>query len=82
MLYETSLKEARSHFSSLLDKAENGEVTIITRHGKKVARLIPEKKHVAKPSLFPNLKSFRSQIKTKGLPLSQTVSKMRSEERY
>ena len=82
MLYETSLKEARTHFSTLLDKAENGEITIITRHGKKVARLVPEKSRPNKLPLFPNLKNFRSQIKIKGVPLSQTVTRMRNEERY
>ncbi len=31
--------EAKTHFSSLLDKVEAGEEVVITRHGKVVARL-------------------------------------------
>lgn len=34
--------EAKTHFSSLLDKVENGEEVLITRHGKAVARIVPE----------------------------------------
>lgn len=34
--------EAGAHLSALLDRVERGERIIITRHGKPVARLIPE----------------------------------------
>jgi prevent-host-death family protein len=34
--------DAKTHLSSLLDKVEAGEEVVITRHGKAVARLVPE----------------------------------------
>jgi prevent-host-death family protein len=34
--------EAKTHFLRILDDVERGESVIITRHGKQVARLIPE----------------------------------------
>ena len=34
--------EAKTHFLRLLDEVERGETVIITRHGKPVARVIPE----------------------------------------
>jgi prevent-host-death family protein len=34
--------EAKTHFLRLLDDVERGESVIITRHGKQVARLIPQ----------------------------------------
>jgi prevent-host-death family protein len=34
--------KAKSDFASLLDKVERGETFIITRHGKPVARIVPE----------------------------------------
>lgn len=34
-------EEARNQLPDLLDAAENGQVTIITRHGRPVAALIP-----------------------------------------
>lgn len=34
--------EAKTHLSALLDRVEHGEHIVITRHGKPVARLVPE----------------------------------------
>jgi prevent-host-death family protein len=33
--------EAKTHFSALLEKVEQGERVVITKHGRPVARLIP-----------------------------------------
>jgi len=35
--------EAKTHFLRILDKVERGESVIITRHGKRVARIQPER---------------------------------------
>ena len=34
-------EEARAHFSKLLNDAESGKATIITRHGRPVAVVVP-----------------------------------------
>ena len=34
--------EAKTHLSALLDRVSRGEEIVITRHGKAVARLVPE----------------------------------------
>lgn len=34
--------EAKTHLPELLDKVEQGETIVITRHGRAVARLVPE----------------------------------------
>jgi prevent-host-death family protein len=34
--------EAKARFSSLLDDVERGETIVITRHGKPIARIVPE----------------------------------------
>jgi prevent-host-death family protein len=34
--------DAKARLSSLLDEVERGETLIITRHGKPIARLVPE----------------------------------------
>jgi prevent-host-death family protein len=34
--------EAKTHLSNLLDEVESGRTIVITRHGKAIARLIPE----------------------------------------
>jgi prevent-host-death family protein len=39
---EVSVQEARTHFSALLDAVEtHGEMVVITRHGRPVAKLSP-----------------------------------------
>ncbi|MEJ0012746.1 MAG: type II toxin-antitoxin system Phd/YefM family antitoxin [Bauldia sp.] len=35
--------DAKAHFTQLLDDVEGGETVVITRHGKPVARLMPER---------------------------------------
>ena len=39
--------EAKSHFSALLAEVEAGEEIAVTRHGKVVARLVPDRPRVA-----------------------------------
>lgn len=38
-----SVVEAKTHFSALLAEVEAGEQVAVTRHGKVVARLVPER---------------------------------------
>ena len=40
-LTEIGTFEAKNTFSALLDRVEHGEEIVITRHGKAVARLVP-----------------------------------------
>ena len=77
-MLEVNVKEARSKLSVLLDKVERGEEIIITRYGKKVARLISSDK----TEFLPVMKDFRASIKVAGSPLSKTVINLRNEERY
>jgi prevent-host-death family protein len=74
-----NVKEARSKLSLLLDRVEEGEEIIITRHGKEIARLV---KPSDKNKKLPALKRFRSSIKIKGDPLSTIVIQEREKERY
>jgi prevent-host-death family protein len=34
--------DAKTHFLRLLDQIEQGESVIVTRHGRRVARIVPE----------------------------------------
>jgi prevent-host-death family protein len=40
---EVQASEAKAHLPQLLDDVERGETLIITRHGRPIARLIPER---------------------------------------
>ena len=42
-----SVVEAKSSFSALLNEVEAGEEIAVTRHGKVVARLVPDRPRVA-----------------------------------
>jgi len=76
---EINVKEARNKISALLDLTQKGEEVLISRRGKKVARLVPvadaEKR-------LPDLSAFRASIAIKGAPLSRAVLDGRNAGRY
>ena len=39
---EIQASEAKTHLPALLDEVERGETVVITRHGRRIARLVPE----------------------------------------
>jgi prevent-host-death family protein len=39
---EIQASEAKAHLPQLLDDVERGETVIITRHGRAIARIVPE----------------------------------------
>jgi prevent-host-death family protein len=39
---QVQASQAKAQFAELLDQVERGETVIITRHGKPVARLVPD----------------------------------------
>lgn len=78
MMLEVNVKEARSRFSQLLDKVEHGQDILLTRRGKKVARLVSP----VQDRRLPSLKKFRQTIAAPGKGLSSAVQAARDEERY
>ena len=42
---EIQAAEAKTHLPQILDEVERGETVIITRHGRPIARLVPEAVH-------------------------------------
>jgi prevent-host-death family protein len=39
---EVQASEAKTHLPQLLDEVERGETLVITRHGRAIARIVPE----------------------------------------
>jgi prevent-host-death family protein len=39
---EIQASEAKTHLPQLLDEVERGETLIITRHGRRIARIVPD----------------------------------------
>jgi prevent-host-death family protein len=42
---EVQASDAKVHLPQLLDDVEHGETILITRHGRAIARIVPEKDH-------------------------------------
>jgi prevent-host-death family protein len=42
IMREVQASQAKTHLPQLLDEVERGETIVITRHGKRIARLVPE----------------------------------------
>ena len=41
-MIEMRASEAKTHLSELLDRVERGETVVITRHGRRIARIVSE----------------------------------------
>lgn len=73
------MTEARRRLTEIVRAAERGETIVITRRGKRVARIGPVLERPRRG--FPDLTEFRESIRLKGEPMSRTVIEMRREER-
>ncbi len=74
-----SVADAKAHLSELLDRVENGEQIVITRHGKPVAQLSA----AATPKKpIPSMAAFRARMpKLRNPTTSELLRKMRDEQR-
>ena len=45
MTREVPASEAKTHLPRLLNEVERGETIIITRHGRRIARIVPDAQH-------------------------------------
>ena len=59
-MIQVQASDAKTHLPSLLDKVEHGETIIITRHGKPIARLVPDPER--RKAKFAELMVLREQI--------------------
>ena len=71
------VREAKAGFSALVEAAENGEPTIITKHGKPAAVVVPvEDANRLYPAHKPNLGAFLATFPD-GVELERNRSPMR-----
>ena len=64
---EVGAFEARNKFGQLLDLIERGEEVTITRHGRKVARLIPVQPRHGREQARAALRRIRERAETRRL---------------
>ena len=55
--------EAKNTLGSLLDRVERGEEIVITRHGKAVARLVPNERRVDEAESLAALERIRERAR-------------------
>jgi prevent-host-death family protein len=72
-------EEARNRLPDLLDDAEQGKSTVITRHGKPVAALVPIKDFKEKPQQLSILDLRGSGRGLWGKDSTATIRKLRDE---
>jgi len=80
-MHALTVKQVRERLSQVVNDAERGGETVITRYGQPVARIVPIERD--RPA-FPDLTEFRKSLKIKpGEPtLTDTLLDMRREERF
>ena len=61
---EVQASEAKAHLSELLDEVERGETVVITRHGRAIARIVPEAecRRAEIRQTIENIKALRKQF--------------------
>jgi prevent-host-death family protein len=76
--------DAKTRLSELLDRVEKGEQIVITRHGKPVARLVPEGGYdkAAAHAAVARIRALRSELAARGVDLSdEEIRALRDEGR-
>ena len=61
---EIQASEAKTHLPKLLDDVERGETLIITRHGRAIARIVPEprQRQEAIDKAIEDIKALRERV--------------------
>jgi prevent-host-death family protein len=76
--------DAKTRLSELLDRVEKGEQIVITRHGKPIARLVPEGAYdrAAALAALERLTARRKELAAAGVRITQAeIRAMRDEGR-
>jgi prevent-host-death family protein len=66
-MIEVGAFEAKNKLSALLDRVEQGEEIIITRHGRPVARLVPSTEGIDRSQVQAALQRMRDRAAQAGL---------------
>jgi prevent-host-death family protein len=79
---EVQASDAKAHLPSLLDAVERGETIVITRHGKPIARIIPEvdRRRAELDRVIAEIEEFRKTMP--GIPLEEILSARHEGHKY
>jgi prevent-host-death family protein len=83
---EVQASVAKTHFSQLLDEVERGKTVVILRHGKPVARLVPDPDERMRRhrQALENLDKLGEQIRARngGLTVEEIISSIHEGHKY
>lgn len=79
---EVQASEAKTHLPQLLDDVEHGETIVITRHGKPIARLVPDadRRRAEKAEAIAAIKALRQRIGK--VPLQELLDARHEGHKY
>ena len=79
---EIQASAAKAHLASLLDAVERGDTLIITRHGKPIARMVPEVdlRQAEFDRVIAEIEEFRRTMPP--IPLEELLSARHEGHRY
>jgi prevent-host-death family protein len=79
---EIQASEAKAHLPSLLDAVERGETIVITRHGKPIARIVPEadRRQVELDRVMAEIEEFRQTMPR--IPLEELLAARHEGHKY
>lgn len=61
-----SVYDAKAHFSELIERAESGRATVITKRGRVVAKIVPAKEPVwDRSAVLDEAEALRKKLKVK-----------------
>ena len=80
---EIQASDAKTHLPQLLDDVERGETVVITRHGRPIARLVPEaaRRQAEIAEAIEGIITLRKRIKSK-VTAEEIVSSRREGRKY
>ncbi len=62
-----SVYDAKAHFSELIERAQSGRSTVITKRGRVVARIVPAKEPAwDRSAVLDEAEALRKKLKVKG----------------
>ena len=76
-MISTAFTDFRKKTASFLDKVENGETVVVTRHGRPIAEIVPPSSNV----LGRSWKRPALRMKLKGISISKAVMEERTKSR-
>jgi prevent-host-death family protein len=79
---EVQASEAKTHLPQLLDDVERGETIVITRHGRAVARLVPDedRRRAERAEAIEAIKALRKRVGK--VPLQELLDARHEGHKY